>query len=75
MLRFDERGGLREVKTIPSRAVLSDSMIRHLAQTAIQIRQMFARGQQQEAQDIEWLMAGQQLYIVQSRPYIGEAGR
>jgi hypothetical protein len=75
MLRFDERGGLRAVKTIPSRAVLSDSLIRHLAQTAIQIRQIFARGQQRDEQDIEWLMAGQQLYIVQSRPYVGEAGR
>ena len=66
MLRFDESGGVREVKIEESRAVLTDPMVRRLARAASQIKRLFAG----RDQDIEWLYARGQLYIVQSRPYI-----
>lgn len=66
MLTFDERGGIREVRITNSRAVLTDDMIHRLARVALQIKGVF-RGRDQ---DIEWLTVGNQLYIVQSRPYV-----
>ena len=66
MLKFDEGGGIREVKIDESRAVLTDPMVRRLARAATQIKRLFAG----RDQDIEWLYARGQLYIVQSRPYI-----
>nr|MDQ3012679.1 PEP/pyruvate-binding domain-containing protein [Acidobacteriota bacterium] len=66
MLTFDERGGVREVKVETERAVLTDAVVRRLARAALQIKQVFG-GQDQ---DIEWLTIGNQIYIVQSRPYV-----
>jgi hypothetical protein len=66
MLRFDESGGVREIKIEERRAVLTDPMVRRLARAATQIKRVFAG----RDQDIEWLYARGQLYIVQSRPYI-----
>ena len=66
MLTFDERGGVREVKIATERAVLTDAIVRRLAHAALQIKRVF-KGHDQ---DIEWLTIGNQLYIVQSRPYV-----
>ena len=66
MLKFDESGGVREIKIEESRTVLTDPMVRRLARAAYQIKRLFAG----RDQDIEWLYARGQLYIVQSRPYI-----
>ena len=66
MLTFDERGGVREVKIETERAVLTDAMVRRLARAARQIKRVF-KGRDQ---DIEWLTIGNELYIVQSRPYL-----
>ncbi len=66
MLKFDESGGVREIKIDESRAVLTDLMVRRLARAASQIKRLFAG----RDQDIEWLYVRGQLYIVQSRPYI-----
>ena len=66
MLRFDEKGGLREIKIDQDRRVLTDPMVRKLAQAAIEIKGVFKGAEQ----DIEWVFAKGQLYIVQSRPYI-----
>lgn len=66
MLRFDESGGVREIKIEERRAVLTDPMVRRLARAATLIKRVFAG----RDQDIEWVYARGQLYIVQSRPYI-----
>jgi phosphoenolpyruvate synthase/pyruvate phosphate dikinase len=66
MLAFDERGGVKELKVEPQRAVLTDEMIRRLARAALQIKQVFGG----RDQDIEWVYLKGRLYIVQSRPYI-----
>lgn len=65
MLAFDEQGGVKEVKIEQRRAVLTDEMVRRLARAAIQIKRVFGG----RDQDIEWVYARGQLYIVQSRPY------
>jgi len=66
MLTFDERGGVREVKIETARAVLTDAVVRRLARAALQIKRAFGG----RDQDIEWLTVEDQIYIVQSRPYI-----
>jgi hypothetical protein len=66
MLQFDEKGGLKEIRIDQERRVLTDSMVRKLARAALGIKEVF-RGVEQ---DIEWVFAEGQLYIVQSRPFI-----
>jgi len=46
--------------------VLTDAMVRKLASAAIDIKRVF----KDVEQDIEWVFAKGQLYIVQSRPFI-----
>jgi rifampicin phosphotransferase len=66
MLKFDENGGVKELKIEHNRAVLTDEMIRRLARAALQIKRIFGG----RDQDIEWVYAKGRLYIVQSRPYV-----
>ncbi len=66
LLTFDVNGGVKEVKIEPNRAVLTDKTARKLSRVATAIRRIF-KGKHQ---DIEWLIVGEQVYIVQSRPYI-----
>jgi hypothetical protein len=66
MLTFDERGGVREVKIDTERRVLTDAVIRRLARAAMQIERVFGG----RDQDIEWITIDEQIYIVQSRPYV-----
>jgi rifampicin phosphotransferase len=66
MLAFDEKGGVKEVGIEAHRAVLTDEMVRRLARAALAIKRTFGG----RDQDIEWVYARGQLYIVQSRPYV-----
>jgi hypothetical protein len=66
LLTFDERGGVKEIPITGDRLVLTDDTIRRLARAATRIKQIFGGREQ----DIEWVYRGNQLYIVQSRPYI-----
>ncbi|HJQ24313.1 MAG TPA: PEP/pyruvate-binding domain-containing protein [Blastocatellia bacterium] len=66
MLAFDEAGGIKEVRIEAQRAVLTDEMVRRLARAALAIKRAFGG----RDQDIEWVYARGQLYIVQSRPYV-----
>lgn len=66
MLAFDKGGGVREIKIEVERRVLTDGLLRRLAQAALQIERVFAG----RVQDIEWLTVGNRIYIVQSRPYV-----
>jgi rifampicin phosphotransferase len=68
MLRFDEQGGVREVRIDPNRVVLTNAIIRRLSRAALRIERVFGG----RDQDIEWLTIGNRIYIVQSRPYIGD---
>ena len=66
MLKFDAQGGVREIKIETNRAVLTNDLIKRLARAAANIKRTF-NGRDQ---DIEWLTVGNQIYIVQSRPYV-----
>jgi len=67
MLVFDEKGGVREVPN-PNKGkpVLTNAMAVKLADTAKKLTKVFKR----ERIDIEWVFAGDQLYIVQTRPLV-----
>jgi phosphoenolpyruvate synthase/pyruvate phosphate dikinase len=66
LLTFDEQGGVKEVPITGERLVLNDEMVRRLAQAAALIKRVFGGREQ----DIEWVVMRNQVYIVQSRPFI-----
>jgi len=70
-LAFDANGDLKETvdkcAAGPKKRVLNDLQARSLAKAAIQIRTAFGG---KAAQDIEWGIIGNKIYVVQSRPYI-----
>lgn len=66
MLQFDPQGGLKEIKIDPQRQVLTDEMVKRLAEAALQIKSVFGG----RDQDIEWVYQSGKLFIVQSRPYV-----
>ena len=66
MLSFDEHGGVKAVKIEEGRFVLTDPLALRLAKAGLVIDAWLGGG----AQDIEWLTIGDQLYIVQARPYL-----
>jgi rifampicin phosphotransferase len=70
-LRFDEKGDLKDTTdncaNLKTKRILNDQEARKLARIALNIRKVF--GDKKE-QDIEWGMIKDQVYILQSRPYI-----
>jgi hypothetical protein len=66
LLTFDDSGGIREIPIGADRMVLTDDVVRRLAEAATKIKQVF-HGKEQ---DIEWAVMRGQVYIVQSRPFI-----
>lgn len=67
-LEFDEAGDLRVTSDKCANAqkrVLTDLQARGLARTAINIRRVFGK----KEQDIEWGIMNGRVYIVQARPY------
>ncbi len=68
-LAFDDNGDLKETSDKCANAhkrVLTDLQARTLAKTAIDIRRIFGKREQ----DIEWGIMNGRIYIVQARPYI-----
>jgi hypothetical protein len=57
---------VREIPISGERAVLTDAVVRRLARAASLIKNVFGG----KEQDIEWVFMGDQIYIVQSRPYV-----
>jgi len=66
LLTFDERGGIREIPISGERMVLSDEVVRRLANAATNIKRVFGGREQ----DIEWAYMKGSIYIVQARPFI-----
>jgi hypothetical protein len=69
-LRFDARGGVKEVPIPGGRNVLTDTVVHRLARAALRIKRLFGG----RDQDIEWAYRDGRIYIVQSRPYIRTLG-
>src|SRR5882724_2215090 len=66
LLTFDSQGGIKEIQTYPDRAILTDATAKKLAHASLLIKKHFGN----RDQDIEWVIVGDEVYIVQSRPYI-----
>jgi phosphoenolpyruvate synthase/pyruvate phosphate dikinase len=66
MLTFDANGGVREVAVEAGRVVLTDERARRLAKAGQHVARIFGS----KPQDIEWLLIGDAIHIVQSRPYL-----
>ena len=68
MLVFDGRGGVREVPNPnKGRPILTNKRAITLGTAASRIKTLFPRD---KPLDIEWLFVGDELHIVQSRPYV-----
>jgi phosphoenolpyruvate synthase/pyruvate phosphate dikinase len=63
-LRLDESGGVKEIPTETQGRVMSDELVAKLADYGKKIKQIF-----NEDMDIEWAVAGNQVIILQARPY------
>lgn len=70
-LQLDSKGGVREVAVTAGRAVLSDALVQRLAHVGAGIKQRFGG----KDQDIEWAVQGEQIIILQARPFISAPGR
>ncbi len=68
LLTFDPDGGVRETPNpMKGKPVLTNARVARLADAAQKIRGLFPRDR---PLDIEWVMRGEELFIVQSRPYM-----
>jgi rifampicin phosphotransferase len=67
-LRLAPGGGVQEV-AVAQRQVLSDALVQRLADAAAAVEKQFGGS----TQDIEWALAGDQLLILQSRPFVQAA--
>ena len=72
MLVFDEKsGGLKEVPNDNKGVILTEHRARTLSKVAGEIWPLFHWSKRYPA-DIEWLFIGDQVWIVQSRPYMSK---
>jgi len=71
-LQFDAKGGVREVAVARGEPVLSEARVWALVAAADEVREIFP--QIADSLDIEWLTVGEQVFLVQARPYV-EAAR
>ncbi|HEY4243493.1 MAG TPA: PEP/pyruvate-binding domain-containing protein, partial [Kofleriaceae bacterium] len=68
MLIFDDQGGTREVPVPPgSGVILTEERAKKLATMVSQFIPVFTHGQ---ALDVEWVLQGEDFWIVQARPFV-----
>jgi hypothetical protein len=67
MLVFDDKGGIREVPNDPTGVILSEERAKRLAEAVLAFLPLFPPGQ---PVDVEWLLEGEKVWIVQSRPFV-----
>lgn len=69
MLKFDANGGIKEVPVPPGEGViLTEARAKALSQQVQAFIPVFTHGQ---PLDVEWVLEGEQFWIVQARPYVG----
>jgi hypothetical protein len=70
MLRFDEHGGIKELP-VPAGAgvILTEERAKRLCAQVQAFLEVFPKG---TPLDVEWVLEGEQFWIVQARPYVGE---
>jgi phosphoenolpyruvate synthase/pyruvate phosphate dikinase len=69
MLVFDENGGMKELP-VPAGAgvILSEDRAKRLSTMVLKFMPVFTHGQ---PLDVEWVLEGEDVWIVQARPYVG----
>ena len=69
MLVFDEKGGIKEMPT-PAGAgvILSEERAKKLSNMVEKLIPVFTHGQ---PLDVEWVLEGEDVWIVQARPFVG----
>jgi hypothetical protein len=68
MLVFDPKGGVREVPTPEKgKPILTTARVERLAAAALRIKTTFPKDQ---PLDIEWLFRGEEVFVVQARPFL-----
>jgi hypothetical protein len=67
MLVFDAQGGIKEVPTASAAPVLSEARARDLSLAAAKLVKLFPGS---GPLDIEWVLEGEKVWIVQARPFI-----
>ena len=69
MLVFQQDGGVREIAN-PKKGdpILTNARVAKLAEAAQKLRGIFPKDR---PLDIEWVLRGEEIFIVQSRPYMG----
>jgi hypothetical protein len=70
MLVFDAQGGIKEVPTASAAPVLSEARARDLSLAAAKLVKLFSGS---GPLDIEWVLEGEKVWIVQARPFIDGA--
>jgi phosphoenolpyruvate synthase/pyruvate phosphate dikinase len=69
MLRFDDHGGIKELPVPPGAGViLTEERAKRLCAQVQAFLEVFAKG---VPLDVEWVLEGEQFWIVQARPYVG----
>ena len=69
MLRFDEHGGIKELPVPPGAGViLNEERAKKLCQMVQKFIPVFTHG---HPLDVEWVLEGEDVWIVQARPYVG----
>jgi phosphoenolpyruvate synthase/pyruvate phosphate dikinase len=70
MLRFDEHGGIKELPVPPgSGVILNEERAKKLCTMVQKFVPVFDRG---HPLDVEWVIEGEDVWIVQARPYVGQ---
>jgi Pyruvate phosphate dikinase, AMP/ATP-binding domain len=67
MLVFDERGGIKEMAVPNAGVILTEERAKRLVDQVRAFAPLFPAG----ALDVEWVLEGEKIWIVQCRPYIG----
>jgi phosphoenolpyruvate synthase/pyruvate phosphate dikinase len=69
-LVFDDAGGTKEIPVDPSAGViLSEERAKKLCTMVQTFMPVFAKG---VPLDVEWVLEGEEFWIVQARPYVGQ---
>ncbi|MCA9675751.1 MAG: PEP/pyruvate-binding domain-containing protein [Kofleriaceae bacterium] len=69
MLVFDDQGGIKEVPVESTGVILTEERAKRLVDT---VRKFIPLFPPDTPLDVEWVLEGEQVWIVQSRPYVGK---
>ena len=69
MLVFDPAGGLKEIPVPASEIILTEARAKRLVAAVQQFNPLFPPG---VPLDVEWVLEGETMWIVQARPFVGK---